>query len=248
MERLKPRPILYHRWWGRDEPIIRAILNNRDYQNCQTYREQCHVLYKLGRGYFLTKNFMAKLLGIDHKSFEKQLSLPLESRPPGRPSLLNEEEKREVFTEITRLIDEQQYPTVRDVQQIIIEKCEKVVSVDTVHRMIESSDMFKIIQGDPMEEARANVSQTLIDDYYRRLSEAINGIPASLVFNIDEAGEDDYVDMHAYQVIVKDDFEGNHIPIPVKRELLSEEDRELIRLARERLTEPGSIPVKLEDL
>lgn len=36
--------------------------------------------------------------------------------------------------------------------------------------------------------------------------------------------------------------------IPVKRELLSEEDRELIRLTLERLTEPGSIPVKLEDL
>ena len=36
--------------------------------------------------------------------------------------------------------------------------------------------------------------------------------------------------------------------IPVKKELLSEEDRELIKLARERLSELGSIPVKLEDL
>ena len=36
--------------------------------------------------------------------------------------------------------------------------------------------------------------------------------------------------------------------IPVKKELLSEEDRELVKLARERLSEVGSIPVKLEDL
>ena len=36
--------------------------------------------------------------------------------------------------------------------------------------------------------------------------------------------------------------------IPVKKELLSEEDRELVKLARERLSEISSIPVKLEDL
>lgn len=36
--------------------------------------------------------------------------------------------------------------------------------------------------------------------------------------------------------------------IPVKKELLSEEDRELVKLARKRLAEVGSIPVKLEDL
>ncbi len=36
--------------------------------------------------------------------------------------------------------------------------------------------------------------------------------------------------------------------IPVKKELMSQEDRELIEIAKKRLAEPGSIAVRLEDL
>ena len=36
--------------------------------------------------------------------------------------------------------------------------------------------------------------------------------------------------------------------IPVKKVLMSEEDQELIKVARERLAEPGAIAVNLEDL
>lgn len=36
--------------------------------------------------------------------------------------------------------------------------------------------------------------------------------------------------------------------LPIKKILINEEDEELIRIARERLQEPGSIPVRLEDL
>lgn len=36
--------------------------------------------------------------------------------------------------------------------------------------------------------------------------------------------------------------------IPVKKVLLSEEDEELLLIAKERLAEPGSIAVKLEEL
>jgi RHH-type rel operon transcriptional repressor/antitoxin RelB len=36
--------------------------------------------------------------------------------------------------------------------------------------------------------------------------------------------------------------------LPIKKVVLSEEDEELIRIARKRLQEPGSIPVQLKDL
>ena len=69
-----------------------------------------------------------------------------------------------------------------------------------------------------MEAARANVDHNLIVDYYQQLAVAVNNVPCSLVFNIDEAGEDEYVDTNAYHVIVRSDFPGKTISIPVKRE------------------------------
>lgn len=36
--------------------------------------------------------------------------------------------------------------------------------------------------------------------------------------------------------------------LPIKKVLVSDEDEELIRIARERLLEPGEISVRLEDL
>lgn len=36
--------------------------------------------------------------------------------------------------------------------------------------------------------------------------------------------------------------------LPIKQVLVSDEDEELIRIARKRLSEPGAIPVRLEDL
>ena len=36
--------------------------------------------------------------------------------------------------------------------------------------------------------------------------------------------------------------------LPIKKILINEEDEELIRIARERQQEPGTIPVRLEDL
>ena len=69
-----------------------------------------------------------------------------------------------------------------------------------------------------MEEARCNIPDTEIDNYFSNLSNSVNNVPVSLVFNIDEAGEDDYVDTHSYQVIVPVDIQSSTIRIPVKRE------------------------------
>ena len=218
MERLPPRMIQYQRWWGKDEELIRIIIDDPGYQACRTYREQCHKLYRLGRGYFLSKNFMARLLGVDHKSFEKQISLPLEERPVGRPSILNETEKAEIINDITALIENNCYPTIKDIHQLITEKFQKILSIDTVRRFIDSSEHFKIVHGEPMEELRANVDRGAIDEYFTRLANAINGVPISLIFNIDEAGEDDYIDTNAYLVVVKHDYASDRISIPVRRE------------------------------
>ena len=84
--------------------------------------------------------------------------------------------------------------------------------------MIKESGLFKIIVGEPMEEARTTISREEISNYFRELKEILKNVPVSLVFNIDEAGEDDYVDTHSFNVVVPLDYEGTRIAIPVRRE------------------------------
>lgn len=219
LSRTGPRPILNRRWMKeKDEAIIAYILNNEYYQSCTTYREQCHCLYHIGRSLYLSKNYMARLLNVDHKCFEKQISLPLETTKIGRPSSLTLDEKELIFSEIESMLARSIYPTIKDLQQIIIEKIKKIVSIETIRRLIHESENFKLVTGEPMEEARANISNEVIDAYFHELKEKLRYVPVSLVYNIDEAGEDDFVDTHAFQVIVNKEYESSRISIPVRRE------------------------------
>ena len=69
-----------------------------------------------------------------------------------------------------------------------------------------------------MDALRVPIPKDKIDDYFRRLEEAVNGVPASLVLNVDEADEDDYCDLHSYQVIILQDYTETSIEIPLRRD------------------------------
>lgn len=56
---------------------------------------------------------------------------------------------------------------------------------------------FKTILGEPMEESRTNVTKDSIDLYFQLLSQMIDGTPVSLVYSIDKAGQDDFVDLYS---------------------------------------------------
>ena len=148
----------------------------------------------------------------------KQLKLPLETKPIGRPKILTEEDAQFLHNILHEMLTQKKYPTLRDLRQLLIENCQKVVSTDTIKNFIDQSADYKLIKGEPMDEKRVNVDQGVIDSYFVNLKNAVDGVPVSLVFNIDEAGEDDYVDTHSFKVIVPASHEGNVISIPVRRE------------------------------
>ena len=220
MKRLPPKPIHDDPdWTAHQKTCVELMLSSERYQSATTYREQCHIMYDfLVKTFHYSNRFCARILKVDHKCFEKQIRLPIEERAPGRPTILNNEEISTIFQRIHELHSNNEYPTIKDIQQLIIETCEKVPSIDVVRKLINNSDEFKIVQGTPMEASRVRVPRDQIDDYFSRLSNAINGVPASLVVNMDEAGEDDYCDLHAYQVVVSQEFTENSIEIPVKRD------------------------------
>ena len=112
-----------------DKNVLNILINSDAYQECQTYREQCHFLWQYLNSFHWSKNKVAKLLDVDHKCFEKQIFLPLETRPPGRPRVLDDNEVNLIITEIKKLIDTKENPTLYDIQQFIIEKQKYIFSL-----------------------------------------------------------------------------------------------------------------------
>ena len=78
------------------------------YQNCYDCRSQCHCADIILKSHGWTNSKIAKLFGVDHKAYEKQIKLPLDSNNNGRPSLLDEDE-------------ENTHPTLYDIEQMVIE-------------------------------------------------------------------------------------------------------------------------------
>lgn len=92
-----------------------------------------------------------------------------------------------------------------------------MVSVDTLRKYVTSQDRFRIIDGIPQEENRTEVNPQDIETYYQNLDQIVSSCPASLVFNMDEAGQDEYIDTHSMRVIVPYDYTNCTINIPVRR-------------------------------
>ena len=76
--RLPIRPLISREQWGlKNTPIVDFIIESEAYQSADTYRQQCKVLSQLGQSQGLTNHYLAKLMGVDHKTFMKQVNLAL---------------------------------------------------------------------------------------------------------------------------------------------------------------------------
>lgn len=78
-----------------------------NYQECESYPEQCHAIWNF-RGFLgWSKNKWTQLLNVDHKAFESQIQKPFEKMIPGRPKILNDREIEILINKIQRLISMQ---------------------------------------------------------------------------------------------------------------------------------------------
>lgn len=79
------------------------------------------------------------------------------------------------------------------------------------------SEKFKIVADEPQDVDRVNFNMTDIDNYYTDLGVRVKDVPTSLVFDIDETGQDEYVDTHSMKVIVDSSYTKSFIKVPVRR-------------------------------
>ena len=175
------------------------------------------VTHLLPKGWTLYA--IAQLFGCDRRTITVQSRKASEPHPDGRPPKLNDEELEMLHNEIIRLHSVGVKPTINDMQRFVHDSTGKNIITNTLYKIIRSNfPDFKTVTGKPMESQRFDIADEDIDNYYLRLNEAIRGVPVNLIYNIDEAGEDDFIDAKAIRVIVPSSFEHNYAEIPVKRE------------------------------
>ena len=198
---------------------VQQLVERDNWVNCTTFRQQIAtaVSFLLPRGW--TIYGVAQLFNCDPHTIAMQVKKSNDPQPDGRPPKLNDKEIGILHEEIVRLHSIGVKPTINDLQRFVYDSTGKNMLTNTLFKIIHYKfEDFKTVPGKPMESQRCDVSDHDIDAYYTRLREAIDGVPVNLVYNIDESGEDDFVDAKTIRVIVPASFDGDYAEIPVKRE------------------------------
>jgi hypothetical protein len=88
---------------------------------------------------------------------------------------------------------------------------------DTLRHMIRRIDAFKTVQGIPIESSRCQVTIEAIENHFYRLPKEIENVSTAFIFNADESGFQDFVDVREVHVIVPADFESDSVNISSQR-------------------------------
>lgn len=171
-ERLPPREL--ETYWIKnpfDFVCVEKMVASDMYQNCYDYRSQCHCADIILKSHGWTNSKIAKLFGVDHKAYEKQIKLPLDSNNNGRPSLLDEDEQLFLIEKVKKLNEENTHPTLYDIEQMVIEDFKKYVTIDTLKNYLIDSQQFKLVEGQLQDEDRVNVQEEDLNNYYMELAQ-----------------------------------------------------------------------------
>jgi hypothetical protein len=146
--------------------------------------------------------------------FKKQGNGNLQS---GRPHTLEKDEYEYIVAQILDGFSKQRPLTVHQISAMIEERWGKVALPDTIYHMLHRDERIRTCDARPMEEARLQVTDQEIIDYFGQLYSMVNGIPAHFVANMDEMGHQPFADAKTLRCFVSSEFEGPFVRYPVSR-------------------------------
>lgn len=193
-------------WESRVKPALQELFsrasNDPRFCEAQTFREQCRFFFENAPE--VSPNQVAKLFGIDpHCVRDQYQKLRQPPGPNGRPTILNTGQVAAVLAFLAERAQSPAPATVNECLNFIAETFDIDMIPDTFRKWLNKSTAFCTIEGQPMEEKRLEVTGEQIGAYFERLHFAIEGVPASLVFNLDESGFQRYVDARNQVIIVE---------------------------------------------
>ena len=188
--------------------MITDVIQSDEFSQCTNYREQVGVLCtalrenvdipvpyeRIGSIFNLPKSAAAIR--------EQYIKYKNGTRANGRPSLLDENEMQLLKELIMKKIDEEGFPTYEDVSDMIIEHFGKYLAIASIRGIIKKMPEFTSATAVPMEQGRYDCPFQDIETYYNILDKALDKVPIGWLFNLDETGQQDFVDAREKKVIV----------------------------------------------
>ena len=202
---------------------IIAAVDCDDFNGASTYREQvgilCNKLRSSAKQESIPYRVIGKLFGVSGSAIhyeERKFNRGIKKN--GRPTMLSESETIALEEIINNITKEDGFPTVVDVQDAIFENFNKVLTSATIRTILRRTKKFKIAVASPMEQARYECSTDSIKEYFNMLRKEVNDIPVGWVYNIDEAGQQDFVDSQEIHVVIPIDLNPKDLKYSVKRD------------------------------
>ena len=108
------------------------------------------------------------------------------------------------------------YPTLLDIQDIIYENFNKIIITASIKQILKRLN-FKIVVATPMEKERYTFRKKEIEEYFNTLKRLLVNVPVGWLFNVDETGQQDFVDAKKIHIIVPENINSKDIKYPVER-------------------------------
>lgn len=213
---LKPPRAPGFGWENRVSPVHLAFFQELSscpaFTEATSFREQCKLIFERCRG--VPHNQIAKFFDVDGNSVREQYKkLSQTPKPSGRPPILNEEQAASVLAFLRERANSPNPATVSDCLNFVKENFRIDMLPDTCRKWINRSTAFCTVEAEPMDQKRLEVSHDQIVSYFDNLREALTGVPAALVFNLDESGFQQFVDARDKVVIVEKGSQQHHFAV-----------------------------------
>jgi hypothetical protein len=138
--------------------------------------------------------------------------------PHGRPCVLSPEQLFHVEAFVACHFGEGMPVTFAEIATEIEEHFQIEVFPDTLRKIMKRMGWCKVILGKVLEADRASCPPEAIEEHFCTLAGIANGIPAAMMYNVDETGFQQWVDARNQLVVVPIEYESDEIPLPVGRQ------------------------------
>jgi hypothetical protein len=109
--------------------------------------------------------------------------------------------------------------TTEDLLEFLSAQCQLNLAPDTLRRRLRIDPELRRIKGIPMEQSGDECDPRDAQLYFEELARLVNGKPASLIFNLEESGFQDWADRRVRHVILPASYQGDEIPVPMDRSI-----------------------------
>lgn len=203
-------------------------MESRDFQSANSERHQVHLCKHWSTSFYdrpLSLEQLAQFFGVGRSTIYYHLSRPFdvvsgcECGELGRPKLMSDEQLEAVRRFVQERFEQKVPATYDDIVEFVADEFDEILNINSLRNFLARSNLFKSVDGVPLEDSRLFSRPDQIDEYFRRLDEIIQTaeIPAAFIMNVDESGFNEFVDARHTTRIVPAEYEFDSVPVPITR-------------------------------